>query len=231
MPAGSASSAPYLVFLARGRDVVRPPCVVLLDSDKPGNSAAKNLAKGGPYRKELVAAEYVVQVGQWVKETQLKVDDGVVVTELEDLVPLAMAVAAAKNYAIKIGRSNTKVVKELTVADIKNQLGTANGSVFGALSRACMEQDGGFHIEKVGFAREIISLLAGTRWPSKQQLAGCDDLEKRFKLLLEHLAQRLRNAHRLEQERRLNNKLERAVSGFLSDHPTPTTSVPLQNIV
>ena len=222
VPAGSASNVPYLVFLARGRDVVRPPCVVLLDSDDAGDDAAKNLARGGPHRKELVPAEYVVQVGRWAEKAQLEVDDGVVVTELEDLVPLTVAVAAAKNYAIKIVGLDAKTVNELTVADVKKQLGTAKRSVFCALSCACTERlDGGFHIEKVGFAREIISLLADPR-PSSKQPSGCDDLVKRFKLLLEHLAQRLRDAHRVEQERRSNNRLERAVAGFLRDHTTPT---------
>ena len=37
VPAGSASSVPYFVYLARGRDVIRPACVVLLDSDKQGD--------------------------------------------------------------------------------------------------------------------------------------------------------------------------------------------------
>jgi len=54
VPAGSASSIPYLIYLARGRDVVRPPCVALLDSDAAGNDAVKALARGGPRRKEVL---------------------------------------------------------------------------------------------------------------------------------------------------------------------------------
>ena len=221
VPAGSASSVPYLVFLARGRDVVRPPCVVLLDSDKPGNDAATNLARGGPHRKELIPAKYVVQIGRWAK-AQLKVDDRVVVKELEDIIPLPAAVTAAKNYATMIGRLDIKIVDKLTVADVERQLGASGGSVFRALLVCIKRLDRKFHIEKVGFAREIISLLAKARSSSKQ-LAGCDDLKQRFKLLLGHLAQRLRDAHRSEQDRRLNNRLERALAGFLRDHSTSTT--------
>lgn len=45
VPAGSASAIPYLVYLARGRDAIKPPCVVLLDGDKSGKDAAKQLGK------------------------------------------------------------------------------------------------------------------------------------------------------------------------------------------
>jgi hypothetical protein len=39
VPAGSSSHIPYLVYLARGRDVEQPAVIVLLDSDKSGNDA------------------------------------------------------------------------------------------------------------------------------------------------------------------------------------------------
>ena len=52
VPAGSASAIPYMVYLARGRDVVKPPCVVLLDGDKSGQDAA------GQLRKNPVGLDY-----------------------------------------------------------------------------------------------------------------------------------------------------------------------------
>ena len=89
VPAGSASSVSYLVYLARGRDVIRPACVVLLDSDKEGDAAAKALARGGPRRKGLVPSEFVLQVGAWAETTStLSLAANVVVQELEDLVPV-----------------------------------------------------------------------------------------------------------------------------------------------
>ena len=224
VPAGSASNVPYLVYLARGRDVVRPPCVVLLDSDTEGKNAAKNLARGGPRRRELVPAKYVVQLRSWADVTSLQTDDGVIVTELEDLIPVAVAVEATQNYAVKIAGLDRKTIKsKLTVEDVGIQLEIKKGSIFKALSHACVKIGDGFHIEKVGFAKEVVSILTEKSHSSPRRPNGCDALKKRFKLLLEHLAKCLRDARRLEDKRRSDNRLQRAVAGFLSDYPTMTT--------
>ena len=53
VPAGSASAIPYMVYLARGRDVVEPPCVVLLDGDKSGQDAARQLRRNPAGRRAL----------------------------------------------------------------------------------------------------------------------------------------------------------------------------------
>jgi predicted ATP-dependent endonuclease of OLD family len=64
VPAGSASHIPYLVYLARGRDVEKPAVVVLLDSDKSGNDARKSLKRGGVNNKQLLREELILQLGE-----------------------------------------------------------------------------------------------------------------------------------------------------------------------
>lgn len=58
VPAGSAGSVPYLVYLARGRDEVKPPCVALLDGDQQGKDAVRrrsNAAAPGASRSSPVS--------------------------------------------------------------------------------------------------------------------------------------------------------------------------------
>jgi hypothetical protein len=62
VPAGSASHIPYVAFLARGRDVDRPPVIVLLDADKDGDDARAALLRGGPRGKQLVAEDQILQL-------------------------------------------------------------------------------------------------------------------------------------------------------------------------
>lgn len=222
VPSGSASHVPYLVYLARGRDVVRPPCVVLLDSDKAGNDAAKALARGGPRRKELVAPEYVIQIGASAQCGSLQSDEGVVLRQIEDLIPISLATEAAQNYAVKVFALSDEEAGQLTDADVNARLKTSKGSVFGAVASAVSEKLGDdIRLEKVGFAREIVAILMKS--PAADQAdAGIKALIERLRPLLEQLAIRLREAHRAEQERRWSNRVGRTIDAFLKDHPTTT---------
>ena len=220
VPAGSASSVPYLVYLARGRDVVRPACVVLLDSDKPGDDAVKVLARGGPRHRELLPSNFVVQMGTWAA-TKPTIVANVVVRELEDLVPVSVAVAAARNYAVKVADVSHEAADRLG-EDHVTQIRKESGSLFDALALAftdCLGQDA--HIEKVGFAKEVIAVLAASRVAAPSP--AIKELQRKFGQLLSHLAKLLRRANQREEERRLNNRLNRTIAAFLDDYPTPTT--------
>ncbi len=225
VPAGSAPSLPYLVYLARGRDVVRPPCVALLDSDAAGDEAVKTLTKGGPRRKQILPPEFVLQVGTLATAAAepLSVPTNVTVTELEDLIPLPVAVAAARNYAVKVAQASREQANTLVEGDISAQLEKHPGSVFDALKSAFMERLGPeFHIEKVGFAKEVVGALSASRHLEVSS-PGFSEAERNFELILSELAKLLRRANQREQDRRLNNRLDRIVKGFLSDYPTPTS--------
>ena len=225
VPAGSASSVPYLIYLARGRDVIRPPCVVLLDSDDSGDEAVKVLARGGARRKMLLPSKFVVQVGSWAKNVDaLPLDKAVIVRALEDLIPLPVAVEAARNYASTIIGLNSEDSAKLVLKDVTKKLANNKGSVFKALRSAFTERFGAeFHIEKVGFAKEVVAVLSAWRSKSSKQPSRLGDLERSFGLLLADLAKHLREARRCEEEKQLTNRLYRTVDGFLADHPTPTT--------
>ncbi len=61
VPSGGASQIPYLVYLARGRDVDKPAVIVLLDGDDAGKDASRQLARG--YRgKRLVKNDLVLSL-------------------------------------------------------------------------------------------------------------------------------------------------------------------------
>ena len=225
VPAGSASSLPYLVYLARGRDVVRPPCVALLDSDPAGDEAAKILARGGPRRKEILPTEFVLQIGAWADANvqMLSIASDVNVTELEDLISMPVAAIAARNYVVKVVGVSRDSAESFVEADIATQLQAHAGSLFDSLVAAVGERFGpDIHIEKVGFAKEIAAALIASRELDIQPPCF-KEVERNIGLLLAELAKRLRRASQQEQDRRLNNRLKRSIASFLSDYPSPTT--------
>ena len=223
VPAGSASSVPYLVYLARGRDVVRPACVALLDSDEEGDNAVKVLARGGPRRKGLVPSEFVLQVGAWAETTPtLSIAPNVAVHELEDLLPIPVAVTAARNYAMKVANVSHEVACTLSEDHVRQRLQQESDSLFNALTEAFVDSLGpDAHIEKVGFAKEVIAVLAASRGAAPPP--EIEELQDNFGPLLSNLARLLRLANQREEERRLNNGLDRTIAAFLDDYPTTTT--------
>ena len=223
VPAGSASSVPYLVYLARGRDVVRPACVALLDSDEQGDNAVKLLARGGPRRKGLVPSEFVLQVGAWAETTPtLSIAPNVAVHELEDLLPIPVAVTAARNYAMKVANVSHEVACTLSEDHVRQRLQQESDSLFNALTEAFVDSLGpDAHIEKVGFAKEVIAVLAASRGAAPPP--EIEELQDNFGPLLSNLARLLRLANQREEERRLNNGLDRTIAAFLDDYPTTTT--------
>ncbi|MGH2854092.1 MAG: hypothetical protein ACRDLF_07865 [Solirubrobacteraceae bacterium] len=98
VPAGSASGVPYMAYLARGRDELKPPCVALLDGDPAGREAARRLAHSTDgTRKPILDRDYVVDLSDWATQTELKLANGVVPAEIEDL--LSPPTAASRDAA------------------------------------------------------------------------------------------------------------------------------------
>ncbi|MEV8515914.1 AAA family ATPase [Dactylosporangium sp. NPDC051484] len=217
VPAGSASSIPYLVYLARGRDQVRPPCVVLLDGDTAGKDAEKALRRGGARQKPVIDEKLVIRIDTWAANEALTIPANVSVEEAEDLVPPAVAVEAARAYARRFLDQSANDADKLQESDLITALGS-HGSLWDALAEtfaACF--DG--HIDKVGFAKEVIT------WAHIAQAAAprppaLEHLRTNFAALIAHIALRLRAAAEQEAASRRDNRLHRLVNGFLQDHPT-----------
>jgi predicted ATP-dependent endonuclease of OLD family len=222
VPAGGASHIPYLVYLARGRDVVQPAVIVLLDSDQGGNDAKKNLNRGGPKRKQLLKEDFILQIGDLVGESGLGFSKGVVPIEIEDLIPLSICVGAAGIYAREVYGATDSDVAAITENAILKKL-TDCKTVFKAIE-ACFEElfKDGLHIEKVGFARSVIETVTKL---SKEESSrktnstnGFKQFEDNFKILFRRIDRMKRDAERERTDERVSQKIDRLKENFLKDH-------------
>jgi predicted ATPase len=219
VPSGSAAAVPYMAYLARGRDEIKPACVALLDGDKDGRDAATRLARSSDGAgKEILHKDYVVVLSDWAASAQdLRLPEGVKVREIEDLIPLEIAVEAARRYALHLLGSSDEQVAALTVELVAQRVG-ARGSLWKALQAAFHDAIDGSHIEKVGFAKEVIRHVETTRL-SNPDTASLASLEQNFSELLAALSERLAQADFAENERRSRQRSNRIVRAFLRDHP------------
>ncbi|MFE4542228.1 AAA family ATPase [Arthrobacter sp. NPDC056727] len=211
---GGADSIPYMAYLARGRDVIKPPCVALLDGDKSGLLAENVLRRGEARRKRVLRDEYIIRLDTWAAQSGLEVDDRVGVLEIEDLLPIDIAHRAALNYLARFEDLQEQDTESFTPEDIRKNLLETGGRLWDALEKAYAGAFPEEHIEKAGLAREVILLLAVS--PNVQ---GAEELRGRFAALLSFLAERLDDASAEEDRNRSDDRMKRAVNNFLRNHP------------
>jgi predicted ATPase len=220
VPAGSASGVPYMAYLARGRDELKPPCIALLDGDDAGREAIRRLARSTDgSRRAILEQAYVINLGEWATSAQLRLADGVVVTEMEDLLSVPIAAEAARNYAKHLLGASDEDAGALSGELLISKLSEgAQGRMSKAVELAFANIFEDAHIDKVGFAKEIVRILDQTR-DQKRRPDGLPDLEHNFQQLLAELALRLSKAAADEAERRSNRRADRIVRAFLRDYP------------
>lgn len=226
VPAGSASHIPYMVYLARGRDVERPAIIVLLDSDKEGDTAKKQLQRGGPLRKPLIKDEFIMQIGRLkAGEVTPKTAHLRAPVELEDLIPLPLCVRAVKKYAKEFWDADDKTIAMITLEAISSKIQDGH-SVFDAIESCVGTLPGEFHIEKIGFARAVVSSL-----PTLNRDGSCvgalpkeiAEFEENMVMLLSKLRSMQRAAEKEQNSVRVSQKVNRLKNGFLQDHPEEAT--------
>lgn len=202
VPASGASHIPYLAYLARGRDVEKPAVVVLLDGDQAGSDARKAIQRGGAYRARTGG-----------------------VADIEDLVPVDVAVAAARRYAHEFLVGQDTAIG-LAAADVDATDGVLQG-VEASLRRAV--DDPSVDLDKVGFARHVLAVIAAPEAsPTPVGATAIADLESNFKSLFAVLGRLQRKAMTEQANVKTSEKVSRATAAFLDDHASKATRTDVQ---
>ena len=207
VPTGSASHVPYMVYLARGRDADKPAVVVLLDGDKAGSEAIKQLKRGGPHRKQLIRPEYILQVNRGeLPDVGSDRPNGPL--NIEDLVPVELGVHAARHYISDMG---VEIGDDaLSTAVVKQYLSKSRG-VFEAIRKAVEEANVEVHFEKLGFARNVMEVCR-----SEQGELVCE-MKRRFASFFRHITSRQRRAERERERDSIAARVDREISLFIRD--------------
>jgi predicted ATP-dependent endonuclease of OLD family len=215
VPAGSAPHIPYMVYLARGRDVDRPAVIVLLDSDKSGDDAFNGLRRG-PRNKALIDSRYVLRLGDLAED---KISDAppTGVVAIEDLVPVEIGIAAVKHYANHFLHPDEAArLQALDAADVSF---VGRSGTHDALESAAADKLEGFHLDKVGFARSVLEVVRD----DDRLAAAAKALDANFRVLFKELGRRQRDSMREIALEKTGSKIKRLKRSFLLDHPSTST--------
>jgi hypothetical protein len=217
VPASGASHIPYLVYLARGRDIEKPAIIVMLDSDSAGNDAKKGILRGGPHRKELLKAKYILQLGELSKPGGIVGATNLPLVETEDLIPMAICLEATKQYLRQVCAAEDVIVQQVTSAAITAE--ALDKGIFKAIEACLKKIDPELHIEKIGFARTVIEVVADLAGRSKQdpETAVLQEYETRMRFLFRRLRQMQRDAERELTSERVSARVNRSKDSFITD--------------
>ena len=213
VPCGSASQMPYTVYLVRGRDTEKPPVIALLDSDKAGRDAATALRGGEKRIGRLIKPDYVLDIATAVEPDA----QGRAPVEIEDLVPVELAVLAADEYFREIEEFRGERPEPFTVAEISTPL-PADKSIFDVLNALAEER--GRHIDKVGFARAVQTVCEKLGPNDTNVIAYL----ARMRPLFRKLTELQRSAERDASRARISLLVDRLQSNFCRDHRDAATT-------
>lgn len=227
VPAGGTRHIPYLVYLARGRDVEKPPVVALIDNDRAGDEAKADLAAGGAYGAELIDPNLVLQLGH-SDLAGLTTDNPLGVAGIEDLVPFNVAVLAATVYCREFVPTIDLAALGLSASDVFADTSGDDGKParnLGSLRYlqvkiADLTGATSFHLDKVAFARATIDVLMTSEGPLAPTPQDREAAAANFALLLRHIALRQRAAERAQATQRISSRINRIKRDFTRTHGT-----------
>lgn len=222
VPSGSASHIPYLVYLARGRDVEQPAIIVLLDSDKSGNDARNQLlGKGGQHRRPVLKDKFILQLGDLKHEFNFTNQNVCQKIEIEDIIPLPICIQATKFYLqefLKINEQESSFLTEdLVLSKLDNQ------TILDAIKSVLQDfPEKDLQINKVGLARNIIRVV--NEWsrkqdPTESQSSSLQIFTQNFKILFKRLNAMQRHAQQKLKDEKLTQKIDRRKKDFKARYP------------
>lgn len=208
VPSGSAEHVPYMVYLARGRDVDKPAVLVLLDGDGEADNIAKELKKG--YRNKKYIDDDLVLKTNDIAVTKVAVDTDVV-REIEDLIPKRLAILGLHRFADEVLSADHAAFVRRSITDLDVPAGK---KLFKTLEKTAVELARPLRLTKVGFARGVLEAIEHDADDALVQ-----QTVDNFEVLFSRIRAAQREAVRRNSRERVRTTVRRYLDAFKRDHP------------
>jgi hypothetical protein len=212
-----------MVYLACGKHAEQIAVIVLLDSDKPGNDAKKQLlGKGKQHKRPLIKEQFILQLGDLKEEFSLVADNATEELEIEDIIPLPICIQATKLYLQEFLQVDETEVAFLTEDLILSKIDnlTILDAIQASISESFYQE---FEISKAGFARNVIQVV--NEWSQKrvelgeEQSKALQNFENNFKILFKKLNFMQRKCSTEIDQRNAFTKNRALKKDFIALHP------------
>ena len=191
--AGGAPHVPYMTYLTRGRGEVKPPVVVLLDSDQAGDEAVNELCHLAGTGKPIIDAELVLRLSDAAQSADC--------TTIEDLVPWAAARAAVQHLLHALDT-------DIALPDTPPSPGTTPLAQLNAFIAATGSP---IRCGKIAFAKSVVACLPQLN--DEDRLALCQG----FAPVILELSRASTRAAEIERRGQIRQRLARSMRSYRSE--------------
>jgi len=222
VPAGETSQIPFLIRLLRG-GILRqnsempeqPAMIVFLNGDDLGNEIREIILSENQQYYTSLKEDFVIQTNLIIKPNDDKFWSGLenkIPIELEDLVPLSLALEAIHLYQKEMFPS-IPIPNELTVDKVRSNW-NHQVSLFENLQVYLKFFN--IHLERLGFAKFVIDVIKNDK---NECFSEKEQLIQNFKILFEKLNGLKLSANINFSQEKISQKVELFVKRFKMDNP------------
>jgi len=217
IPAGDTLQIPFLIRLLR-EDTEKPAMIVFLNSDDDGNKIRDIILDKDQITFSSLKKNFIIQIQQLIKNENDKESlmglQNQTLIELEDLIPLDLAVEALRCYQRKI--FNFVQDELLTVEQIKLQW-DENVSLFINLENYLKRDKSNiYYLDRFGFAKFVVDVLKNNK---DEYFNEKKYLIHNFKTLFRKLNDIKRSSELDFSQEKISEKVKRIIKSFKMDNP------------
>ena len=197
-----------LLYLMRGKDIEKPPVIVLINSTKETNEVLKR--ELDLIEEHLLESKFILQITEL--EEEVFAPKGLKLTESEDIIPISLCVQAAKKYCSDFGKVEESKTERITDKAIEEWIHSGK-TLFDAVN-SCSPVD----ITKMGFARSIVDIIQEWQREGSVDNDAKEEFVNNFKSLFDRLNDMKQEAVESLNLTSVKQRVERHVDGFIRDH-------------
>ncbi len=228
IPVGNISYLPSLLTLNDHNNIEPPAVIILLNTDEYSEKIKQDLISLNKDQKISFDPQFILSIEAVKNQENVIFLNLGKLTELEDMIPLTIAVKSAKFWLVNYGGLNQSIANKLTENLVSQQM-NQNLTLFKSI-QTCIKiiTHDQIIIDRLGFNRSVVDLInqqTEVKSSNKTKIFSLKlkELEHNFKILFSEINQKKRDAQNLNQQEKLTQKISRIKQSFIKDYPLTAT--------
>jgi predicted ATPase len=226
VPAGDSLQIPFLIQLLR-KGIDKPAMIVFINNDDNGERIKDLILQEEQVKKSSLKKDFILQIHELTKKDEEKQESLINIEnqypiELEDLIPLDLAIEAIHHYQ----KQTFNLDIELNVDQIKSSW---NGelSLYVNLVNYLKSYDPNIILDRLGFTKSIIYVLENDQ---KENSKTKENLIHNFKILFSKLNKLKRKSELDFSQEKIAEKVERFIKSFIMDNPKNASKTQIEQL-